>query len=41
MGMGNWIGYVFAAIYFLAEEGGFGVEICEAFSYGYVVIDEM
>lgn len=24
MGIGNWVGYVLAAIYFLSVEGGFG-----------------
>lgn len=41
MGMGNWVGYVMASMYYLAEEGGFGADICEFFGYGYYVIDEL
>lgn len=40
-GVGNYLGYLFAAAYHFSEEGGFGADICEAFGYGYVVIDEL
>ena len=39
VGMGNWLGYALSAVYYLALEVGFGVEVCEAFGYGFYVID--
>jgi len=39
VGIGNWVGYVLAAIYFFAEEFGFGGEVCEGLGYGYWLID--
>lgn len=39
VGMGNWVGYILAAIYYAAEDFGFGADICEAFGYGYWLID--
>ena len=39
MSAGDWIGFILAAVYFLAEEYNFGKEVCEAFGYGYYVID--
>ena len=41
MGMGNWMGYILASIFFLGEEFGFGTEVCEAFGYGYWLIDQL
>jgi len=41
VGIGNWMGYVLAALQFLAEEGQFGQDFCDAMSYGYVAIDEL
>lgn len=41
VGIGNWMGYVLAALQFLAEEGKFGQDFCDAMSYGYVAIDEL
>lgn len=38
-GLGNWVGYVLASIYYLSDEVGIGADICEAFGYGYWVID--
>lgn len=39
MGLGNWIGYLMAASYYLADEVGIGADICEGWGYGYWVID--
>ena len=41
MGAGNWAGYVMAAIYYAAEEFGFGADICEMFGYGNWVIEQL
>ena len=41
MGIGNWTGFVFASIYYLAKEGDFGADMCEFFGYGYFLIDEL
>lgn len=41
VGMGNWVGYVLAGIYYLSVEMGFGGDVCEAFGYGYWVIDNI
>merc|ERR1711912_161213 len=35
---GDWIGYVMAAIYFLAMDQGWGSYLCQASQYGYYVI---
>jgi len=45
--MGSWMGYVLAAVHFVADapeiagEGGegFGADVCEALGYGYWLID--
>lgn len=34
----DWLGYLMSAIYFLAEDQGFGKELCDASQYGYYVI---
>ena len=39
IGIGNWGAYILAAIYYLSDEVGIGYDICEAFGYGYWVID--
>lgn len=39
MGLGNWMGYIMAAIYYLSDEVGIGGDICEGFGYGYWLID--
>ena len=39
MSTGDWIGYGLAALYFMSVEYEFGNEVCEAFGYGYYVID--
>lgn len=39
VGVGNWVGYLVAATYYLSEEGGFGQTTCDVFGYGYYVID--
>ena len=39
MGMGSWMGYAVAALYFLSIEYDFGKEVCDASGYGYEVID--
>jgi len=41
VGMGNWIGYVIAAIYFISLEVDFGQDTCEFFGYGYWLVDNM
>ena len=40
-GLGNWMGYVMASTYHAAEEVGFGTDVCEAWGYGYWVIDQL
>lgn len=40
-GTSNWLGYVLASMYYAAEEFGFGNDICEAFGYGYWLIDQL
>lgn len=41
--MGNWMGYVLAAVYFAALEGGddLASETCEAMGYGYWLVDNI
>ena len=39
VGLGNWGAYILAAMYYLADEVGFGGDLCEGFGYGYWVID--
>jgi len=41
VGMGSWVGYILAAMYYAAVDFGFGSDICEAFGYGYWLIDQM
>jgi|ERR1719453_1513352 len=41
MGMGNWLGYILAAAFYLGEEFGFGQDLCDAFGYGYLIIDNL
>lgn len=41
VGLGNWVGYILASIYYLSDEVGIGADICEAFGYGYWVIDQL
>ena len=39
MGLGSWMGYALAAIYYVGTDYGFGDIYCEILSYGYYVID--
>merc|ERR1712091_749965 len=39
MGLGNWMGYALAAGYYIGLDYNLGNQICEAFGYGYYVID--
>lgn len=49
--MGNWLGYILGAVYFVSEAKevaeqlnggvGLGAEVCEALGYGYWVIAEL
>lgn len=39
MGLGNWAGYALAAGYYIGLDYGAGDAVCEAFGYGYYVID--
>jgi len=43
VGMGNWAGYVLAAIYYASLEGGdlLGADVCEAMGYGYWLVDNI
>lgn len=41
MGLGNWLAYIMACTYFLAEELKFGGDICEMWGYGYWLIDQL
>jgi len=40
-GVSNWIGYAIAALYYLAEDQGFGDTLCEISGYGAVVIEAL
>ena len=40
-GVSKWAGFAVAAVYFLAEDQGFGDVLCEASGYGDVVIDAL
>jgi len=35
---GDWIGYIVAAAYYMAEDQGYGAMMCEYSGYGYLVI---
>ena len=37
-GVSSWIGFLIAAVYFLAEDQGYGNDLCELSGYGDVVI---
>ena len=39
VGANAWIGYAVSALYFMAEDQGFGKEMCEASGYGDAVIE--
>merc|ERR1719222_1870899 len=39
MGLGNWMGYALSAGYYIGLDLGVGDTICEAFGYGYYVVD--
>jgi len=41
--MGNWAGYVLAAVYYGSLEGGdqLGADVCEAMGYGYYLVDNI
>ena len=39
MGLGSWMGYALAAIYYVGTDYGFGDIYCEILGYGYYVID--
>lgn len=41
VGMGNWVAYILAAIYYVSVEVGFGADVCEGFGYGYWLIDQL
>lgn len=41
VGIGNWMGYVLAATYWLGVEYDFGLELCEFYGYGYYAIEEL
>lgn len=41
IGSSSWLGYAMAALYFVGEDYGFANEVCEAFGYGFYVIDGM
>jgi hypothetical protein len=41
MGLSSWIGFAAAALYYVGTDYGFGMEVCEAMGYGYIVIDGM
>ena len=37
-GVSSWIGFLIAAVYFLAEDQGYGNDLCEISGYGDVVV---
>jgi len=39
MGLNNWVGFLFAAIYYVGTDYGFGLIFCEIMGYGYYIID--
>lgn len=39
--MGNWIGYLVAAIYFFGLEFGYAEPMCEASGYAFMAIDTL
>lgn len=41
VGMGNWVAYVLAMIYYVSKELGIGNDICEGFGYGYWLVDQL
>merc|ERR1712071_114186 len=40
-GASSWLGYGVAAVYFLAQDQGFGSYICEGMGYGNVVVEAL
>ena len=40
-GVSKWAGFAVAAIYFLAQDQGFGNEMCEVSGYGDIVVDTL
>ena len=40
-GVSKWSGYAVAALYFLAEDQGFGDQLCEVSGYGDIVVDTL
>jgi hypothetical protein len=40
-GSGAWMGYLIAALFYMAEEYEFGDTLCEVSGYGYEVIDAL
>ena len=40
-GASLWIGYVAAAVHYMAEDQGFGKDLCEIVGYGWVVVDSV
>jgi len=40
-GVSGWIGYAIAALYYLAEDQGFGDVLCEISGYGDVVVEAL
>ena len=41
LGVNDWIGYLVASTYYFALNYDFGDELCQAFGYGYSVIDAL
>lgn len=39
--MGDWVGYLLAAIYYASAEAGIAADICETFGYGYWLVDNL
>jgi len=40
-GASLWIGYVVAAVYYMAADQGYGEYMCEASGYGWIVVDTL
>lgn len=39
IGLGNWVGFAIAAIYYVGTDYEFGLTFCEIMGYGYYIID--
>ena len=40
-GINNWLGFAVAAVYYLAEDQGFGTDLCELSGYGDAVVEAL